>query len=35
MKHETTTPVRQQVGAAEWDVRVNLAAAYRLVVLYG
>jgi len=27
--------VRQQVSAAEWDVRVNLAAAYRLVALFG
>ena len=35
MKHETATSVRQQVSAAEWDARVNLAAAYRLVALYG
>ena len=35
MKHETAPSVRQQVSAAEWDVRVNLAAAYRLVALYG
>jgi hypothetical protein len=35
MKHETATSVSQQVSAAEWDVRVNLAAAYRLVALYG
>jgi ribulose-5-phosphate 4-epimerase/fuculose-1-phosphate aldolase len=27
--------VRSQVSAAEWEVRVNLAAAYRLVALYG
>jgi ribulose-5-phosphate 4-epimerase/fuculose-1-phosphate aldolase len=27
--------VRQQVSAAEWDVRVHLAAAYRLVALFG
>jgi ribulose-5-phosphate 4-epimerase/fuculose-1-phosphate aldolase len=27
--------VRQQVSAAEWEARVNLAAAYRLVALYG
>ncbi len=27
--------VRAQVSAAEWQVRVNLAAAYRLVALYG
>jgi ribulose-5-phosphate 4-epimerase/fuculose-1-phosphate aldolase len=33
-----TTPlcaIEQQVSAAEWEVRVNLAAAYRLVALYG
>jgi ribulose-5-phosphate 4-epimerase/fuculose-1-phosphate aldolase len=33
-----TTPlcaIKQQVSAAEWEVRVNLAAAYRLVALYG
>src|SRR5271170_5350718 len=28
-------PIRQQVSAAEWQVRVDLAAAYRLVALYG
>jgi ribulose-5-phosphate 4-epimerase/fuculose-1-phosphate aldolase len=28
-------PVRQQVSRAEWDKRVDLAAAYRLVDLYG
>jgi len=28
-------PVRQQVSKAEWDKRVDLAAAYRLVDLYG
>ena len=27
--------VREQVSAEEWDARVNLAAAYRLVALYG
>jgi ribulose-5-phosphate 4-epimerase/fuculose-1-phosphate aldolase len=27
--------VKSQVSAAEWEVRVNLAAAYRLVALYG
>jgi ribulose-5-phosphate 4-epimerase/fuculose-1-phosphate aldolase len=27
--------VRDQVSAEEWDARVNLAAAYRLVALYG
>src|SRR2546423_7922227 len=35
MKHQTAPSVRQQVSAAEWDVRVNLAAAYRLVALHG
>jgi ribulose-5-phosphate 4-epimerase/fuculose-1-phosphate aldolase len=35
MKHVTPTPVRERVGAAEWDMRVNLAAAYRLIALYG
>jgi ribulose-5-phosphate 4-epimerase/fuculose-1-phosphate aldolase len=28
-------PVRQQVSKAEWDRRVDLAAAYRLMDLYG
>ena len=27
--------VRQQVSAEEWEARVNLAAAYRLVAMYG
>src|SRR6201994_2698196 len=27
--------VRDQVSTEEWDARVNLAAAYRLVALYG
>jgi len=27
--------VRSQVGASEWEQRVNLAACYRLVALYG
>jgi ribulose-5-phosphate 4-epimerase/fuculose-1-phosphate aldolase len=27
--------MRKQVGAAEWNVRVNLAACYRLVAKYG
>jgi hypothetical protein len=27
--------VRDQVSKEEWDARVNLAAAYRLVALYG
>src|SRR5881394_1074344 len=27
--------VREQVSAEEWDARVNLAAAYRLVAMYG
>lgn len=29
------SPVRDQVSDAEWHVRVDLAAAYRLVALYG
>ena len=28
-------PVREKVSEAEWQTRVNLAAAYRLVALYG
>jgi ribulose-5-phosphate 4-epimerase/fuculose-1-phosphate aldolase len=35
MKPETSTSVRQRVSGAEWDLRVNLAAAYRLVALFG
>jgi ribulose-5-phosphate 4-epimerase/fuculose-1-phosphate aldolase len=35
MKHEAAPSVRQQISAAEWEVRVNLAAAYRLLALYG
>lgn len=35
-KKETgTLPVREQVSAAEWQARVDLAAAYRLVALFG
>jgi ribulose-5-phosphate 4-epimerase/fuculose-1-phosphate aldolase len=34
-KAADTHTVRSQVSAAEWQVRVNLAAAYRLVALYG
>jgi len=30
-----TTTIREQVTEAEWKVRVDLAAAYRLVALYG
>ena len=33
--HTGVSAVRQQVSAAEWQVRVNLAAAYRLVALFG
>ena len=29
------TDVRSQVSAEEWDTRVDLAAAYRLVAHYG
>jgi ribulose-5-phosphate 4-epimerase/fuculose-1-phosphate aldolase len=35
MERERTVSVRQQVSAAEWAMRVDLAAAYRLVALYG
>src|SRR5947207_6784276 len=31
----TSTTIREQVSAAEWQTRVDLAAAYRLVALYG
>ena len=30
-----TAYVREQVSNHEWDARVNLAAAYRVVALYG
>ena len=32
---KTSLNVRDQVSKDEWEVRVNLAAAYRLVALYG
>jgi ribulose-5-phosphate 4-epimerase/fuculose-1-phosphate aldolase len=32
---KTPTDVRSQVTEAEWNIRVDLAAAYRLVALYG
>ena len=32
---KTSLSVRDQVSKDEWEVRVNLAAAYRLVALYG
>src|ERR1700690_1191264 len=35
MKLETAPSVRQQVSAAEWDARVDLAAAYRLPPRHG
>jgi ribulose-5-phosphate 4-epimerase/fuculose-1-phosphate aldolase len=34
-KHPSVPKVREQVSKAEWDVRVNLAAAYRLVAWFG
>ena len=34
-KHADTGAVRSKVSAAEWQVRVDLAAAYRLVALHG
>jgi ribulose-5-phosphate 4-epimerase/fuculose-1-phosphate aldolase len=30
-----TSSIREQVSAAEWQARIDLAAAYRLVALYG
>jgi len=30
-----TDPIRQQVSDAEWQVRVDLAACYRLIAMYG
>ena len=33
--NDATMPVRSAVSAAEWESRVNLAACYRLVALYG
>lgn len=35
MKQVTVTPVRQLVSDEEWGVRVDLAAAYRLIALFG
>jgi ribulose-5-phosphate 4-epimerase/fuculose-1-phosphate aldolase len=35
MKDVTVISAREQVSAAEWDMRINLAAAYRLAALYG
>ena len=32
---KTPSDVRQQVSKEEWQTRVDLAAAYRLVALYG
>jgi ribulose-5-phosphate 4-epimerase/fuculose-1-phosphate aldolase len=32
---KVVTSVREQVSAEEWDIRVNLAAAYRLTELFG
>src|SRR6202050_2805202 len=34
-KSADTLAIKQQVSPAEWEVRVNLAAAYRLVALFG
>jgi ribulose-5-phosphate 4-epimerase/fuculose-1-phosphate aldolase len=34
-KNASISVVEQQVSAAEWQIRVDLAAAYRLVALYG
>ena len=35
MKHDTVTPVKGQVSAEEWGMRMDLAAAYRLIALHG
>lgn len=36
VSEQTVIPrTRERVGEAEWEARVNLAAAYRLVALYG
>jgi ribulose-5-phosphate 4-epimerase/fuculose-1-phosphate aldolase len=35
MSQTKTTMVRHHVSAEEWQMRVNLAAAYRLIALYG
>lgn len=35
MNPVTVTPVKQQVSAEEWAMRIDLAAAYRLIALYG
>lgn len=34
-RHPSVPNVRAQVSKEEWDIRVNLAAAYRLVAWYG
>lgn len=34
-ENSTLSPVRHQVSEAEWQVRVDLAACYRLVALFG
>src|ERR1700678_4456371 len=34
-KSSDAPAIKQQVSAAEWQVRVNLAAAYRLIALFG
>ena len=33
--NDAAAEVRSQVSEAEWDLRVDLAACYRLVALYG
>ena len=35
MNANTASDIRQQVSAEEWQLRVDLAACYRLVALYG
>jgi ribulose-5-phosphate 4-epimerase/fuculose-1-phosphate aldolase len=34
LKHVSTTPVRDRVSSEEWQMRVDLAAAYQLAAIY-
>ncbi|MEF8750838.1 MAG: class II aldolase, partial [Candidatus Accumulibacter necessarius] len=33
--NESASEIRSQVGDAEWRLRVDLAACYRLVAMFG
>ena len=35
MNQTSARTIRERVSAEEWDLRVNLAACYRLVARYG